>query len=151
VTQNADRYLDDFAVGDSFQTADHTFTEAEITDFARRFDPQPWHLDRDAAARGPFKAIAASGWHTTALTMRLLVDSGVMRATGILGTGVDELRWRAPVYPQDTLQVVATVVSVERSAERADRGSLRVRVETRNQRGEIVLSLIANLSMKRRG
>jgi len=150
VTQHADRYLDDFAAGDSFQTGSHTLTEAEIADFARRFDPQPWHLDRDAAARGPFKAITASGWHTTALTMRLLVDSGVMRATGILGTGIDELRWRAPVFPNDTLHVEATVVSVERSAERPDRGRLRVRVETKNQRGEVVLSMIAILSMKRR-
>jgi len=149
--RDADRYLDDFAVGDSFQTAGHTLTEDEIIEFARRFDPQPWHLDRDAAARSPFKALVASGWHTTALTMRLMVDSGVMRATGILGTGIDELRWQYPVYPQDTLRVTATVIAVERSAQRSDRGTIRVRLETKNQRGEVVLSMIPTLIMKRRG
>ena len=148
--KHADRYLDDFAVGDSFQTAGYTLTEDEIVDFARRFDPQPWHLDRDAAARSPFKALVASGWHTTALTMRLMVESGVMRATGILGTGIDELRWRYPVYPRDTLHVRATVIAVELSTQRPDRGSIRVRLETKNQHGEVVLSQIATLIMKGR-
>ena len=150
MTEPADRYLDDFAVGDSFQTGSRTVSEDDITEFARRFDPQPWHLDAEAAARSPFKAIVASGWHTTALTMRMLVDSGVMRATGILGTGIDDLRWQRPVYPNDTLHVVATVVGIERSKERPDRGTVRVRLETKTQRGETVLSEVANLLMRTR-
>jgi acyl dehydratase len=147
---NADRYLDDFAVGDSFQTGEWTVSEDEIRDFARHFDPQGWHLDADAAARSPFKRIVASGWHTTALTMRLLVDSGVMRATGILGTGIDELRWRSPVYPNDTLHAEARVVGVERSPQNPTRGSIRVFIETKNERGDVVLSQIANLLMRTR-
>src|SRR5476651_525747 len=88
-----DRYFEDFAVGDTFDSASILVTETDIVEFARVYDPQPWHLDAAAAMNSPFKGLVASGWHTTAVTMRLFVESGVLRATGILGLGVDELRW----------------------------------------------------------
>lgn len=146
----ADRYFDDFAVGDSFETSELTISESDVTDFCKRFDPQPWHLDREAAARSPFKSIVTSGWHTTALTMRLLVDSGELRATGILGTGVDDLRWLAPVRPGDTLRVHAEVVAKIAPEPGHSTGRLQVRLTTRNQHGEAVLSETPTLLVPRR-
>jgi len=133
----ADRYFDDFAVGDTFETATVVVTAEDISDFARRFDPQPWHLDLATAAASPFGGLAASGWHTTALTMRLIVDSGFLRATGILGLGVDDLRWMKPVRAGDTLRLEGEVVELVPSRTKPQ-GIVRVKWTAYNQHGEAV-------------
>ena len=137
--------LEDFAVGETFETASYTISLDESLAFARAYDPQPFHLDADAAGRAIFGELTCSGWHTTAIAMRLIVDSNVLRETGIIGTGVDELRWLAPVKPGDTLRVRGEIVEAIRSQRRPDRGTLRVRLVTVNQDGVAVMSQIANL------
>ncbi len=141
----AKAFLDDFAVGETFETAELTISANESFAFARAFDPQPFHLDAAAAERSVFGELTCSGWHTTAVTMRLVVESGVMRETGIIGSGIDELRWLAPVKPGDTLRVRGEIVERIRSERRPDRGTLRVRLETLNQHDVVVLSQVANL------
>jgi len=143
----AKAFLDDFAVGERFETAALTVSAEDGFAFARAYDPQPFHLDADAAARSIFGELTISGWHTTALTMRLVVESGVMRETGIIGSGIDDLRWLAPVKPGDTLRVRGEIVERVRSQRRPGRGTLRVRLETLNQHDVVVLSQIANLVM----
>lgn len=146
----AKAFLDDFAVGETFETAELTISAEESFAFARAFDPQPFHLDAAAANRSVFGELTCSGWHTTAVTMRLVVESGVMRETGIIGSGIDELRWLAPVKPGDTLRVRGEVVERIHSERRPDRGTLRVRLETLNQHDVVVMSQIANLVMPAR-
>ena len=142
-------YLDDLAPGQRFVSASHTVTEGEILEFARQFDPQPFHLD-DAAARATiFGGLAGSGWHTAALTMRLLVQSGPPIAGGILGVG-GELTWSAPMRPGDTLQVHSEVTDVTPSRSRPERGLATLRNETRNQRGELVQTFVAKILVHRR-
>jgi acyl dehydratase len=138
-------YLGDFGVGDTFETQTYTVAPRESLAFARAYDPQPFHLDRDAAERSFFGELISSGWHTAAITMRLIVDSDVMRETGVIGSGIDELRWVAPVKPGDTLRVRGEVIEQLPSSRRADRGTLRVRLLTINQDGVTVMSQIANL------
>jgi len=145
-----DRYFDDFAIGDTFETPAVVVTEADIIAFARQFDPQGWHLDAAAAAESPFKGIVASGWHTAALVMRLTVESGILRATGILGAGVDELRWHRPVRPGDSIRVRGEVVSKSEPEPGRSAGLMRVRLTASNQRGETVLSEIPTLFVPRR-
>jgi acyl dehydratase len=141
----ADRYFYDFKIGERFESASLEVGESDITAFASSFDPQPWHLDRQAAAASPFKGIVASGWHTTAITMRLVVDSGVLKATGVLGTGIDELRWVRPVRPGDVLHVTGEIVALEPPRSGRSAGTMRVRLETADQLGEIAMSMIAIL------
>ena len=142
-------YLEDLEVGRRFTSAAHVVDEAQIKAYAAQFDPQPFHLD-DAAARGTlFGSLAASGWHTASITMRLLVDSGLPVAGGIIGAG-GEVSWPKPTRPGDTLHVVSEVEEVTPSRSRPDRGMVRVRSETRNQRGEVVQVLIARLIVPRR-
>ena len=145
-----DRYFDDFALGDTFETGTTLVSEADIVDFARSFDPQPWHLDAHAAASSPFKGLVASGWHTTAITMRLLVDSGVLRATGVLGLGVDELRWLRPLRPGTRLRVRGEVQSLEQPAPGRHAGTMRVRLTAIDQNGDAVLTEIAILRVRLR-
>jgi len=142
-----DRYFDDFAVGDRFESRTYSVPESEIRAFAEQFDPQYWHLDAAAAANGPFKGIVASGWHTTAIAMRLVVDSGVLRATGVLGAGIDELRWLRPVRPGDVLRVRGEIVNLEAPNENRKAGTMRVKLEMTNQGGETVLSEVAILRL----
>jgi acyl dehydratase len=144
------RYFDDFAVGDTFETGSYTFSQDEIVDFARRYDPQPFHLDADAATASVFGGLVASGWHTTAIVMRLIVESRVMEATGIVGNGVDELRWLHPLHPGDTLRVRCSVVEATPSASGKPRGLVRIRNDGFNQRDECVISMIANLIVPQR-
>ncbi|HME81779.1 MAG TPA: MaoC family dehydratase [Candidatus Eremiobacteraceae bacterium] len=144
-----DRYFDDFAVGQSHETASAVVHLDEIVDFARRYDPQPFHLDDAAADASVFKGMSASGWFTAALTMRLVVQSNVMQATGIIGIGIDELRWPRPVRPGDTLRVTMEIVDVKPS-QRQPRGIVSVKLTTRNQHDEVVLSEIARLVVPRR-
>jgi acyl dehydratase len=138
-------YLEDLAVGQKFDSAVKLVDEDEITGFAKAFDPQPFHLDHKAAARSVFGRLAASGWHTGAMTMRLLVDSPLRLAGGIIGTGFDEFRWLRPVYPGDALHLEAEVMEIKPSRSRPEQGLIKVRITTFNQSMEPVQILLANL------
>src|ERR1700757_2983695 len=142
-------YLEDLHVGQRFTSATHEVDAAQIKAYAREFDPQPFHLDDEAAKGTLFGGLAASGWHTAAITMRLLVESGLPLAGGILGAG-GEINWPKPTRPGDVLRVVSEIEQVTPSRSRPDRGTVRVRSETRNQRDEVVQVLIANLIVPRR-
>jgi acyl dehydratase len=142
-------YLDDFHVGQRFTSATHVIDTAQIKAFARQFDPQPFHLDEEAAKDTLFGGLVASGWHTAAITMRLQVESGLPIAGGIVGIG-GEMSWPRPTRPGDVLRVVSEVEEVTPSRSRPDRGVVRVRSETRNQRDEVVQILDAKLFVPRR-
>jgi len=143
-------YLEDFAVGQRYATGKLHVDKEQIFAFARQFDPQPYHLDEDAARKSAFKGLAASGWHTAALTMRLLVDSDFKPAGGILGVGFDELSWPLPVRPGDELHAESEIIEVRPSKSRGDRGTIRARMTTYNQNKEPVQVFIANLLVPRR-
>jgi acyl dehydratase len=142
-------YLDDLHVGQRFTSGSLKVDEAQIKAFAAQYDPQPFHLDNEAAKETLFGGLAASGWHTAAMTMRLLVQSGLPLAGGIIGSG-GEIGWPKPVRPGDTLTVVSEIVEVTPSRSRPDRGTVRVRSETRNQHGEVVQTLTPRLVVPRR-
>ncbi len=137
-------YLDDLWVGQRFAAGPLAVTEAEIKRFAAEFDPQPFHLDREAAKATLFKGVAASGWHTAALTMRMLVDGGAPIATGVIGVG-GEIAWPNPVRPGDTLQVESEVLDITRSRSKPNQAIVSVRTTTRNQNDEPVQILTAKL------
>ncbi len=144
------RFLEDFTVGQKFGSATLRVDEERIKRFAAEFDPQPFHLD-DTAARGTlFGGLAASGWHTAAITMRLLVDSEVRPAGGIVGAGFDEFRWPRPVRPGDELRIEAEVLEVRPSKSRPGQGLIKVRTTTLNQHGEAVQVHVGNLLVPRR-
>ena len=137
-------HFEDFAVDQVYELGSHELTEEEVLDFARQFDPQPFHLD-DAAAKGTlFGGLAASGWHTAAVTMRLLVDGGAPIAGGIIGAG-GEVAWPQPTRPGDILTVRSEILEIRPSHSNADRGTVTMRCETLNQRGEIVQKMTATL------
>ena len=142
-------YLDDLHVGQRFESASHVVDAAQIKAYAREFDPQPFHLDEEAARHTLFGGLAASGWHTVAITMRLMVEGGLPLAGGIIGSG-GEISWPKPTRPGDALSVLSEIVEVTPSRSRADRGTVKVRSETRNQRGEVVQTLLARLIVPRR-
>jgi acyl dehydratase len=142
-------YLDDFHVGQRFASATHLIDTAQIKAFARQFDPQPFHLDEEAAKHTLFGGLVASGWHTAAVTMRLLVESGMPVAGGLIGMG-GEMSWPRPTRPGDALHVVSEIKEVTPSRSRADRGTVRMHSETRNQRDEVVQILDAKLLVPRR-
>jgi acyl dehydratase len=143
-------YLDDFTVGQTFRSNSVRVTEADIKAFATQYDPQPFHLDDAAAKATLFGGLAASGWHTMAMTMRLLVDGGAPIAGGIIGGGADELRWPRPVRPGDVLTVESEVMEIKPSRSRPQQGMLRMRSTTFNQNGEPVQTFVANLVVPRR-
>jgi acyl dehydratase len=142
-------YLDDLHVGRRFTSGTYVIDEAQIKAFARQFDPQPFHLDHSAAEKTLFAGLAASGWHTAAITMRLLVEAGLPLAGGIIGAG-GEIEWPKPTRPGDTLRVESEVIEVKPSKSRPDRGTVTVLSLTRNQRDEVVQSLTAKLIVPRR-
>jgi acyl dehydratase len=142
-------YLDDIKIGQRFTSGTVALDAAQIKAFAREFDPQPFHLDEAAAENSIFKGLAASGWHTAALTMRLLVGGGLPLAGGSVGAG-GEIAWPRPTRPGDILQVESEVIAVTPSRSRPDRGMVTVRSETKNQRGEVVQVLTAKLVVPRR-
>jgi acyl dehydratase len=142
-------YLDDLHVGQRFTSGAHRLDEAQIKAFALQFDPQPFHTDKHAAERTFFKGLAASGWHTAAITMRLNVDSGPPLAGGFVGAG-GELSWPAPARPGDVLHVESEVVEVTPSGSRPDRGTIVLLSRTMNQRGDVVLIQKARLVVPRK-
>ena len=142
-------YLEDLKVGDRFVSAEHALDTAQIIDFATRFDPQPFHLDAEAAKSTFFGGLAASGWHTAAITMRLLVTSGIPLADGIIGSG-GQLAWPKPTRPGDVLHVEAEVLEIVPSRSKPDRGMVSMRCETRNQHGDVVQQFQPKLVVMRR-
>jgi len=144
------RYLEDFAVGQRFGSGRLRIDVERIKSFAAEFDPQPFHLDEEAARDSLFRGLAASGWHTAAITMRLLVESELKPAGGIVGTGFDEFRWPRPVRPGDELRVESEVLEVRSSKSRPEQGLIKVRTTTLNQDGEAVQISIGNLLVPRR-
>ncbi len=143
-------YYDDLSVGQTFTTGTLRVSADDIKAFAQQFDPQPFHLDDAAAKQTLFGGLAASGWHTAALTMRLIVDSGAPIAGGVIGSGVDELRWLRPVRPGDELRVHSEVVEMRPSKSRPTQGWVRMRNTAVAQDGTAVMSFIANLTVPRR-
>ena len=146
---NGGFYLEDLHIGQRFASGTHAVDEAQIKAFAGQFDPQPFHLDDATAKHTMFAGLAASGWHTAAITMRLLVDGGAPIAGGVIGAG-GEIAWPKPTRPGDILQVKSEILDVTPSRSRPDRGMVTVRSETFNQRGEIVQTLTAKLIVPRR-
>ena len=144
------RYLEDFAVGQTFGSGRMRVDKEQIKAFAAEFDPQPFHLDEDAARDTIFRGLAASGWHTAAVTMRLLVESEIDPAGGIVGAGFDEFRWPRPVRPGDELHIESEVLEVRPSRSRSNQGLIKVRTTTLNQNDEAVQVQIANLVVPRR-
>ena len=141
-------WLEDLAVGQEFLSGTHTLTVDEITEFAGRYDPQPFHLKEEAARQTMFGGLAASGWHTAAVTMKLSVQSFPL-ASGIIGSG-GELRWPWPVRPGDTLQVKSEILEIIPSQSKPDRGMVRVKLTTTNQDGEIVQTFSPKLVVFKR-
>ena len=142
-------YLDDLKVGDRFTSEGHEIDAEQIIAFARLFDPQPFHLDEEAAKSTFFGGLAASGWHTAAITMRLLVTSGIPLADGIIGSG-GQLAWPRPTRPGDVLRVESEVLEIVPSRSKPDRGMVSMRCETRNQRGEVLQHFLPRLVVMRR-
>lgn len=144
-------YFEDFQVGQSHQFGSRTITREEIIAFARQFDPQPFHLDDEAARKSIFGGLVASGWHTTALCMRMIVDDAQSRGGGSLGSpGAEEIRWLKPVRPGDTLSVRSEVVATIPSRSKPDRGLVKTRYSLRNQHGDETMRMIAMGFFRRR-
>lgn len=144
------RYLEDFAVGQVFRSGRIKVEADKIKAFAAVYDPQPFHLDEEAARHTFFEGLAASGWHTAALTMRLLVASDVRPAGGFIGTGFTEFRWPRPVRPGDELSVECEVLEARPSKSRPAQGLIKVRTTTLNQRGEAVQVQVGTLVVLRK-
>jgi acyl dehydratase len=142
-------YLEDLAVGQRFTSATHAIDEAQIKAFARTFDPQPFHLDEETAKDSLFGELVASGWHTAAITMRLLAEGGLPIANGVIGAG-GEITWPRPTRPGDVLKVTSEIEEITPSRSRSDRGIVKVRCETRNQCEEIAQVLKCRLVVLRR-
>jgi acyl dehydratase len=145
-----EHYLEDIHVGDRFRSTDYAVTEGEIIGYAIRYDPQPFHTDPAAATKSVFGGLVASGWFTASVTMRLIAQSEIRIAGGLIGLGVDELRWPRPVRPGDTLHVETEVLEVRPSRSHLDRGIVRVRNTTLNQKEEVVQTLVTTLFVPRR-
>lgn len=145
-----DAYLEDISVGQLFGSGRVRVSAESIVRFAQDFDPQPFHLDPALAEQTLFGDLAASGWHTAALTMRLMVDGEFLPAGGIIGAGFDELAWPVPVRAGDELHVTSEILAVRRSQSRPMQGVIKVRNLTINQNGEVVQRAIGNLIVKAR-
>jgi acyl dehydratase len=138
-----EQYFEDYPAGRTFRLGPLVVNHDEVVDFARRYDPQPIHVDPLAAKEGPYGGIIASGWHTCALVMRMLVDEYISPVSALGSPGIDELRWLSPVRPGDELTVDVTVVDSRLSRSKPDRGIVRSRVEASNDAGVRVLHMIA--------
>lgn len=144
------RYLEDYEVGQTYRSGTVTVEVERLKAFAAEFDPQPFHLDELAAGQSLFRGLAASGWHTAALTMRLLVHGELRPAGGIVGMGGDELRWPKPTRPGDVLRCTSEILDVRPSERRPDQGVIKVRATTSNSAGEAVQVMTMNLLVQRR-
>jgi acyl dehydratase len=144
------RYLEDLAPGQRYGTGRWTVDLDQIRAFATQFDPQPFHLDPEAAKHTLFGELVASGWHTMGITMRLIVEGETRLAGGFLGAGVDGVDWPNPVRPGDTLRAESEIIEIKPSRSKPDRGMVRVRTTTFNQRDEPVLSFTARLIVPKR-
>ena len=142
-------YLEDLQVGQRFTSGTHSLDEEQIKAFAKQFDPQPFHLDPEAAKSSLFEGLVASGWHTAAITMRLMVESGLPIAGGIIGSG-GEIAWPKPTRPGAVLHVESEVLELRPSKSRPDRGMAVIRNETHNQFGDVVQVMTAKLVVQRR-
>jgi len=147
----SEKYLEDFAVGQTYGSGRLTVDEGRIKSFAAEFDPQPYHLDDQLARRSIFGKLVASGWHTAAITMRLLVDGELKPAGGIVGVGFDQLSWPHPVYPGDELHLESEILEVRPSKSRPNQGFVKVKTTTINQDGEAVQVSVGSLIVPRRG
>src|SRR5262245_65524578 len=147
--ENATLYLEDLRIAQRFMSGEHQIDEEQIRAFAKQFDPQPFQLDAEAAKAAFFGELVASGWHTAAITMRLLVESGLPIAGGLIGAG-GEIIWPKPVRPGAVLHVESEILEVRPSRSRPDRGLITVRSETRDQSGDVVQVLIAKLVVPRK-
>lgn len=146
----SERWFEDYAVGTTAEHGPIRVDEDELVDFGRRFDPQPIHVDREAAAAGPYGGLIASGWHTCALMMRLFAQEYLSPVSSLGSPGVDELRWIAPVRPGDVLTLRTTVLDARRSRSKPDRGLVRTRIELVGGTGAPVLTMTAlNLVLTR--
>jgi acyl dehydratase len=146
----AQLYFEDFVPGSVRELGPAVVDEAEIIEFARRYDPQPIHTDPEWARTGPFGGLIASGWHTAAIAMRLLVDQYLPTASSLASPGIDELRWLRPVRPGDELRVRVTVIETRPSRSRPDRGLLRSRIEVLEADGSAVMTMIGMNIIRRR-
>jgi acyl dehydratase len=144
-------YLEDFKVGQTCRPSSRKrVTTEEIKKFAAEYDPQPFHLDEEAGKKSFFGEFVASGWHTAAMTMRLMVDSEFKAANGLIGAGLDELKWPRPVRPGDELRIEIEVLEIRESKSRPGIGFVRFRMTTRNQNDEVVQTGVCNLVVPRR-
>ena len=143
-------WFDDFAVGQTFSTAGLTVSEAAILDFALVYDPQPMHLDAPAATAGPFGGLIASGFQTLSLSFSLFFRLGIVSESNLGSPGLDELRWKRPLRPGDTIRVVADVVAIKPSTSKPDRGVVTMRHDTFNQNDELILSVTGMHMLRRR-
>ena len=147
----SEQYFEDFAVGQVFKPSVRVrVAKDEIIAFAKKFDPQPFHLDEDAARKSIFGRLVASGWHTAALTMSLIARSEYRPVGGTVGLGFDGLRWPTPVLPGDELRIETEVLETRPSKSRPDRGLLKLRTRTLNQHGQVVQEVIGNAMVPRR-
>lgn len=135
-----ERYFEDYEVGESVEFGDYAVTEQEIVEFAKRYDPQPFHVDSAAGAKTIYGGLIASGWMTGSIMMRLLVDHFISPVASMGSPGIDEVRWHKPVRPGDRLRVRVTVHEKRRSESKPDRGVIRMSQEALNQNGEVVMS-----------
>ena len=142
-------YLEDIVVGQTFATGTATVTAAEIKAFAAQFDPQPFHLDEAAARESPFGRLIASGWHTGAISMRLLVEGELVVAGGLIGLG-GEISWPLPTYAGDTLRVTSEILAIRPSESKPDRGIVTVRNSTLNQHDQVVQAAVVKILVRRR-
>ncbi|MEU0969200.1 MaoC family dehydratase [Streptomyces sp. NPDC005917] len=145
-----DRYFEDYVTGTVHVFGSSTLTEQDILEFARRFDTQSFHADPEAAQAGPFQGLIASGWHTTAVMMRMYADHYLSKVASLASPGVDEVRWQRPVRPGDTLSVRATITGARVSRSKPDRGLVHTAVEVLNHHGETVLTMTIMNMLRRR-
>ncbi|MGF6781038.1 MaoC family dehydratase [Paraburkholderia sp. GAS334] len=150
MNQLNERYLEDFAVGQTFGSGRLRIDGGRAIAFAAEFDPQPFHLEEAEARRSIFGGLTASGWHTAAVTMRLLIETELKPAGGYVGAGLDECRWPRPVRPGDELRIECEVIEVRPSKSRPEQGLIKVRTTTLNQDDEAVLVYVVNMVVLRR-
>jgi acyl dehydratase len=146
-----ERWFEDYAVGETARFGDTLVTEADVLDFARRFDPQPFHLDAQAASQSIYGGIIASGWHTASMAMRMMVDHYISVQASMGSPGIDELRWLHPVRPGDRLRMQVTVLDSRPSQSKPDRGMVQFQQEVVNQEGITVMTLKGWGMYRRRG